>query len=79
MSEEWVCDKCGYVGTGEGTCPECGNKLVSVGDYDDDLAKTDNKYTKDEIEVSVMDDDDEDEMDFVEDGDEDDNELDKVG
>ena len=71
MSEEWVCDKCGYVGTGEGTCPECGIKLVSVGDYDDDLAKTDNKYTKDEIEVNAMDD----EMDFVE---EDDDEQDKA-
>ena len=55
MPEEWVCDGCGYVGTGEGVCPECGNKLVSVGDYDDDLAKTDNKYSKDEIEADVMD------------------------
>jgi len=64
MPEEWVCDGCGYVGTGDGTCPECGNKLVSVGDYDDDLAKAgSDKYSKDEIKANAMDD----EIDFVED------------
>ncbi len=67
MPEEWVCDSCGYVGTGEGTCPECNNKLVSVGDYDDDLAKTNDKYSKDELETDVVEDD----PDFVDDDEDD--------
>lgn len=64
MPEEWLCDQCGYVGTSDGVCPECGSKLVSVGDYDDDLAKTDkDKYSKNEMEADAMDD----ELDFVDD------------
>jgi len=74
MPEEWVCDDCGHVGTSEGNCPDCGSKLVSVGDYDDDLAKTDEKYSEKEIATDAMDD----EIDFVgEDEDDDENESDK--
>ena len=72
MAEEWVCDDCGHVGTSEGICPDCGKKLVSVGDYDDDLAETDEKYSKKEMKTDVLDD----EIDFVgEDEDDEDDEI----
>ena len=75
MAEEWVCDECGYVGTdATKICPECGSKLVSVGDYDDDLAKSDERYSKDELKTEITDK----EPDFVDEDDEADADNEKV-
>jgi len=58
MGDEWVCKECGYaasVDPGDKSCPECGNKMINIGEVDDDLktAKDQPVELYDEVELET--------------------------